>query len=465
MTVKNKSERDATASGNFISVNALPLAYFSLSQHGIITNLNSEAVDLLGYPKDALLKHHVSSVFATDSDSDDVGRLLVSEVMQGKEIKDLEVQMVRSDGSKVWVSITASIISQNGGPPMIGLMATDIDRRKFAESRARSERERASLVLEVMTHDLNNVNQSLIFSLGLLGESQRLNRTGSNLLNASLEEVRRASRMISNLRDIFALSEAKVETESLDLNECLNSVIRDVRNEFDSKSLVVTSNIEERQFILEGYDLLHKAFYNILHNSMQFDQSEEVHVKITAKHIPARGKIRIEFEDNGPGVPDSLKPFIFKRSGSPDFQIVGRGLGLTLTDRILEKIGGEVWVEDKVEGDFTKGARFVMMVPSWNMQKTLECGKTSCITFYKSNHCLFCEPTYEVLTGVMEELGIPASLLTQINVDDPASGVKEKDLPMVPYTRICKTDIVGFADVEDVRVALMNLLMTPCYPY
>jgi hypothetical protein len=140
-------------------------------------------------------------------------------------------------------------------------------------------------------------------------------------------------------------------------------------------------------------------------------------------------------------------------------------LGLTLVDRILETLGGDIWVEDRLENGNVIGARFIIEIPAWNEQKLLECGKFSCITFFKSENCLFCEPTYEILTGLMDELGIPQMVVNVVNVDDPGSHIKEDDLPMLPLTRICSAEIAGFADVEDMRVALMNLLMTACYPY
>lgn len=442
-----------------------PIAYFSLSQSGVIQQVNDAAIELLGYPESDLLKRDISSLFISDESSNDIGKILISEILQGKELKDVELQMTTADGDRTWVSITASIIEKSARSKSIGLLATNIDRRKHAEARAISERERAALVLEVMTHDLNNVNQSLIFSLGLLGESQNMDKIGLHLLTDTMMEVKRASRMILNLRTIFSLSETSIEKEWLDIHASLKAAIDYVASEFETKKLVVHSDIEEGVFITEGHELLNTVFFNILHNAMQFDESEEVQVKISAMHTKTREKIRIEFEDNGPGVPDSLKQSIFKRTGIPEKQVVGRGLGLTLADRILQVLGGVIWVEDKVEGDHTKGARFVILMPSWNEQKVLECGKSSCITFYRSNHCLFCDPTYEILVGVMDELGIPSTILESINVDDPRSHIKEEDLPMLPLIRICGTQLVGFADIEDIRVALMNLLMMTCYPY
>jgi PAS domain S-box-containing protein len=458
--------RDSEAVYNYQQLfDSSPIAYFSLSQSGIIKQVNEAACNLLGFPESTLLKRSISSVFPANGLSYDAGQLLISEVLQGKEIRDVEVQMVDSDGNRIWVSITASILEQSDSGRSIGLMATDINRRKLAEARANLERERAGLVLEVMTHDLNNVNQSLIFSLGLIKEAGQLSQASQVLLDNTVAEVMRASRMISNLRLISSMSDSQLDKEWTDVKSCIDRAAEMVRNEIESKTLIIHSEMQENQFIVEGHQNLCIVFYNMLLNSVMYTPCTNVEVDITAQYTPPKDKIRFAIEDTGPGVPDSLKEFIFKRSGKPEAQVVGRGLGLTLADRIVESLGGEVWVEDRVQGDHSKGARFVILLPAWNEQKVLECGKPSCIAFYKSNHCLFCAPTYEILVGAMQELGIPKSVISVVNVDDPRAGISEADFPMVPFIRICRAEIAGFADIEDVRVALMNLLMSPCYPY
>ncbi|MCK5150822.1 MAG: PAS domain S-box protein [Candidatus Thorarchaeota archaeon] len=442
-----------------------PMAYFYLSQYGIIQEVNNVAETLLGYDSKELLKRNISSIFPENGTSADAGRLLVSEVMQGKEIKDLEVQMVDADGARIWVSVTASLLKSPGLKESIGLMAVNIDRRKHAEARAIADRERSSLVLEVMTHDLNNVNQSLVFSLGLIEEMSNIPEAGRNLVRQTTHEVRKAARMISNLRAIINLGEKTYDLDWTDVHHTLSQAIELVGAELPWKKLTVNTNFKEGEIIIEGHSDLQTVFFNILLNSAQFDESDEVIVNVFGESTKGKDKVRISLEDSGSGVPNSLKEHIFRRSGAPETQIVGRGLGLTLVDRIIERLGGSVWVEDREENDHTKGARFVLLLQSWNEQKILECGRSTCITFYKSNHCLFCEPTYEIVTAVMDELGVPISVLEVVNVDDPNSNVTEDELPMLPTTRICGTEITGFADVDEVRTAMMNLFMKACYPF
>ncbi len=69
-------------------------------------------------------------------------------------------------------------------------------------------------------------------------------------------------------------------------------------------------------------------------------------------------------EDNGPGIPDDFKGQIFHRILRGTTNAKGMGLGLYLVKSLVESYGGHVWVEDRITGDYTKGVRFVVMLPA-----------------------------------------------------------------------------------------------------
>jgi thiol-disulfide isomerase/thioredoxin len=96
----------------------------------------------------------------------------------------------------------------------------------------------------------------------------------------------------------------------------------------------------------------------------------------------------------------------------------------------------------------------------------LPCGKNTCITFYKSNHCLFCEPAFEILMELVQEFGLPSRSVEVVNVDDPSAQITENDVPVVPLIRLCRDhQVSGFVSDDQLRSALMGLMVKPCYPY
>jgi len=208
----------------------------------------------------------------------------------------------------------------------------------------------------------------------------------------------------------------------------------------------ILTNITEGKFCIPGHQYLSQVLFNIIHNSAMYDERENVEIEINAEIIDSR-LVRIEFADHGPGILDPLKEFIFKRSGHPDAQVVGRGLGLTLADNIVRSLNGQIWVEDRVEGDPSKGAKFVCIFPVWTDETDLPCGGKKCITFYKSAHCFWCDPVYDLLMRLMEELSIARSIVELVDVDDPNA-----DLPDAGHPRALQRP--GGADLERAVVAL-----------
>ena len=440
-----------------------PIAYFSLSLIGNILQVNRAATKLLGYKEEDLLRRNFSSFLPNGIGKDIVSQML-AETANGKTVEDFELQMKTSDGRLTWVSVTTNLLEYQDQSSTIALMALDVDRRKNAEEREKIERERANLYLEVMTHDLNNVNQSLLFSTGLLETSEDIPERYRPLLHESSWNVRRAARMVANLRALFRLANEPPTRSKVDFYDYLESALVTVRGDFPWKKLELTTNIEKGRFEVAGHQYLEQVCFNILHNAMTFDENDTVKLEVNAEVLDEVKMVKIEFIDHGPGVPDSAKEFIFRRTGSPDEQIVGRGLGLTLVDRIVKNIGGKIRVEDRVKDDHSQGARFVLMLPLWIETPELQCGRKTCITFYKSNHCVFCDPAMEILSAVLDSLGVPRSMVETINVDDPEVTIAEDELPMLPYIKICDKEHTGFISESAIRSSVMNLLMTKCYP-
>ncbi len=454
---------DASESRYRALFDSSPIAYFSLSLMGNVLQVNKAATRLLGYEEDNLLRRNFSSFLPNGSGKEIVSQML-SEAANGKTVEGFELQMKTADGRSTWVSVTADLLEYPDQSSTIALMALDVDRRKNAEAREQTERDRANLYLEVMTHDLNNVNQSLLFSTGLLESSEDIPEQYRPLLHESSWNVRRAARMVANLRSLFRLANNPPTRTKVDFDDYLQSSLLTVGGDFPWKTLELTTNIEKGKFQVAGHQYLEQVCFNILHNAMTFDEKDTVVLDVNAEVIDEVKMVRIEFIDRGPGVSDSSKEFIFRRTGSPDDQIVGRGLGLTLVDRIVRNIGGKIRVEDRVKGDSSQGARFVLMLPLWVETPELHCGRNTCITFYKSNHCVFCDPAMEILSSVLDSMGVPQSMVESINVDDPGVEITDEELPMLPYIKICKQELTGFISEGAIRSSVMNLLMTNCYP-
>jgi len=107
-------------------------------------------------------------------------------------------------------------------------------------------------------------------------------------------------------------------------------------------------------------DALPEVFTNLLTNAAKFSGTSPMTARI---HVDKeRDVVRIEVEDQGPGIPDDLKYKVFERrySKGPPGSPPSTGLGLTIVKALVDNYGGKVWADDRVKGEWDKGAKLVV---------------------------------------------------------------------------------------------------------
>lgn len=107
------------------------------------------------------------------------------------------------------------------------------------------------------------------------------------------------------------------------------------------------------------------VFENIFINSIRYNDNSVIEILIKISKLQKDGIrfLKMEFMDNGTGISDDRKKIIFQKGYKKEKQSKGMGLGLSLVKKIIESYNGQIWVEDKIEGDFTKGSNFIVLIP------------------------------------------------------------------------------------------------------
>ncbi len=431
-----------------------PIAYFLLNREGAIEQVNAAAEELLGLEAVELIGTPISQYLPKPKPGYDPAVEIVREVLRGKSVKDLEMEMFCGNDKKIWISASSRAMDSGSDRPVgIGFTAIDITRRRAMEQKLRTESERANLYMEVMTNDLNMTNQNVLFALEDLSISLDLPERLRTLLGETSWSLRNAARMIANMGVLISLDHEPPLKSKTKLLPHFNKAIREATRDFEWKTLDVKSNISDIDFEVNGHPFMWYIFFNIIHFSGRSDTSENVKLEINAEMTESDDMVRIEFLDSGPGIPDDQKSQIFRRNGSADDKLEGKGLGLTLADRYISDLGGRIWVEDRNPEDSTKGSKFVILLPLWK-----EILQLPPIMYYKSDHCIFCGPVLVTLNSVLKELGIESSTIQIINVDEPGAIISEKDLPALPTIQMGMDQLSGFLSEDDLRQAVSKMI-------
>ena len=200
----------------------------------------------------------------------------------------------------------------------------------------------ANLYLDIMTHDINNANAVSLMYAELLvemleGEQKELTRK----LSAG---VRRSTDIILNVSTMRKIREEKITLRPIRLDDVIRSeieVLPAAHIAFDPSGYGVCAD-----------PLLSEVFANLLGNSIKFGGEK---VQITVSVVDVGEEIEVTVADTGPGIPDSVKPVLFRKFERGVTKVRGKGLGLYLSRMLVERYGGRIWVEDRVLGHADQG--------------------------------------------------------------------------------------------------------------
>jgi signal transduction histidine kinase len=184
------------------------------------------------------------------------------------------------------------------------------------------------------------------------------------LVREGLAETERAAALIANVKKLSQLYEGKAEIVEVDPADVLREASKDVQARFRDKRLLLRTNLSSGEYSVLANRYLRDVFYSLLDNAMKFDERKKVDVDVEAASISHIPFLKIQIKDRGCGLTDEQKDEIFLRVVDRRQSILGLGLGLTLVKEILESFGGQISVEDRVEGNHTKGANFILLLRS-----------------------------------------------------------------------------------------------------
>ncbi|MEJ2280217.1 MAG: PAS domain-containing protein [Candidatus Lokiarchaeota archaeon] len=180
------------------------------------------------------------------------------------------------------------------------------------------------------------------------------------------KNITRARKLIKNVQKIEEMSDTPVYLEPINFLPILNDVKNHITEieEKDSQAEIKIENLLDSDTIfIEGDALMSDLLENIILNSIRHNDNPlaEISIKLSGITKNNTDYLKLEFIDNGIGIPDQLKENVFQRLYYKRKK--GIGIGLSVVKRIVERYEGDIWVEDRVEGDHKQGSKFIVLLP------------------------------------------------------------------------------------------------------
>lgn len=176
------------------------------------------------------------------------------------------------------------------------------------------------------------------------------------------EAVDRMEKILRQMREATDAEKGfkKYEARSSSLKDILETVIKDLEPRFKRRNQKVEVHIEDLPRMQMDPKMITGVFHELLDNAIDYSPDGEVIVVGIERD---RKKALISIADKGCGVPAKDIDRIFNKwvraSNANKFKPIGNGLGLFIAREIVERAGGEMWVES-IEG---KGSTFWFTLP------------------------------------------------------------------------------------------------------
>lgn len=253
-------------------------------------------------------------------------------------------------------------IFREGKAPLIGGFSLDITEQVEAENQREEARARAEFFNDLLGHDINNMHQGIMASLELIIEEEELSERIKDIAEKALMQVNRSVSLISNVKKFSMINQGETALERTDPAESLIVAIETVKHSFPNKEINVKMNFSKKEYCIMANEFLQDVFYNLLHNSVKVTDSKKVAIEVEASITQSGEYLRMDFVDWGTGIEDSMKETILV--GLEERVRRVSGVGLTLVKQIINQYNGTISVQDRVKEDYTKGARFVILLPN-----------------------------------------------------------------------------------------------------
>jgi len=350
---------------------AAPDAMVVVNQAGEIVILNLQAEKQFGYYRDELLGQQVKNIipegFAERLITD--GTRTAADALAQQIGTGIELAGRRKDGSEFPIEIMLSPLENAEGILVTAAIRNITERRKSEVHLVKTAEElkRSNDQLEqfayVASHDLQEPLRMVA------SYTQLLSRRYEGRLDSDADEfiayaVDGCNRMQGLIRDLLAYSRSGTETKLLrevSAETALHEALANLHVTIEESNAIVTHDLLPA--LTTDDTQLVQVLQNLIGNAIKYRGAATPHVHVSAKKNGGKEWI-FSVRDNGLGIAPQYFERIFiifqRLHGRQEFN--GTGIGLAICKKIVERLGGRIWVESQPE----KGSTFYFSLPERN---------------------------------------------------------------------------------------------------
>ena len=321
---------------------------------------NRALQEMLGYSEEELRRLETWDEI-THPDERDSDAKRYGELVQGKREKDeWEQRLIRRDGHIVVTSVRFSLLRDAAGRPQyVASLQEDITERKRLEGELVSSKEVAEAATKAKSNFLANMSHEIrtpmnaVLGMTHLALKTALTPKQRDYLTKTRVAAQTLLGIINDILDFSKIEAGKLELENVEfrLDNVLENLSTVVGQKAHDKGLEFLFASPHDLPELVGDPLrLGQILINLVNNAVKFtDHGEVVVAAAIQERIVDRIKLKFSIRDSGIGMTREQTARLFRAFSQADTSTTrkygGTGLGLSISKRLVELMGGEIWVE------------------------------------------------------------------------------------------------------------------------
>jgi len=291
---------------------------------------------------------------------------------------------------------------------------------QIAKERAEESDRLKSAFLANMSHEIRTPMNAIIGFTDLLGDSDLTEEQKEELI----EHINKNSNtLVYLIDDIIDL--AKIEAEQLKINKTetdINQILKDVIQSFietnhlkenDKIEINLKKGIESDNFTINTDPIrFQQILINLIGNALKYTEQGFINCGYKVKTEKSSSFLEFYIKDTGVGIAKNKHKQIFERFNKVEDSKTklyrGTGLGLTITKKLVEMLGGKIWLESEEN----KGSTFYFSLPVEEFKGQLDTENSKLDSFvknWKKNTILIAEDedsNYRVLQMALKRTNI-----------------------------------------------------------
>jgi two-component system sensor histidine kinase/response regulator len=339
-----------------------PISMALVAPDGRLVKVNRTLCQLTGYAEPELLRMTFQDITHPDDLKTALGN--IQRLQRGEADRyATEARYVRSDGSPILVLLSVSLVRDADGNPMqFVAQIQDISERTRIQGELAAAHEEAiqgsrlkSEFVANMSHEIRTPLNGVIGMAGLLSDTE-LDSEQREFADAVRTSGEALMAVIEDILDFSKIEAGKLELDRqpFDVRQLVESACTMLAARADEKGIELMSWIDDgvAERALGDGPRLRQVLVNLLTNAVKFTAAGEVIVRVTAVDDASRPGLRFEVRDTGIGIDGSVTEEVFDSFAQADSSTTrrygGTGLGLTISKRLVELMGGQIGVHSTV---------------------------------------------------------------------------------------------------------------------